>query len=80
MAVMDIAIEIGTSFTSIYLSGSGVVLREPTVVAFIGENENKKLLAAGVKAVQMQGRAPEKPRWYALSATATSLTRTPASF
>lgn len=60
MAVMDIAIEIGTSFTSIYLSGSGVVLREPTVVAFIGENENKKLLAAGVKAVQMQGRAPEK--------------------
>ena len=37
-----------------------MVLREPTVVAFIGENENKKLLAAGVKAVQMQGRAPEK--------------------
>lgn len=42
MAVMDIAIEIGTSFTSIYLSGSGVVLREPTVVAFVGENEKQK--------------------------------------
>ena len=60
MASMDIAIEIGTSFTSIYMSGSGLVLREPSVVAFIGDSENKKLLAVGSKAVQMQGRAPEK--------------------
>ena len=36
MAVMDIAIEIGTSFTSMCLSGSGVVLGEPTAVAFEG--------------------------------------------
>lgn len=60
MATMDIAIEIGTSFTSIYLSGAGIVLSEPTVVAHVTENGKKKVLAVGEKAVQMQGRAPEK--------------------
>ncbi len=60
MASMNLAIEIGTSFTSIYLSGAGIVLREPTVVAFVGERGKKKVLAVGTKAVQMQGRAPEK--------------------
>ena len=37
MATMDIAIEIGTTFTSIYVSGEGVVLREPSVVAYYGD-------------------------------------------
>lgn len=62
MAVMDIAVEAGTSFTTIYLSGAGVVLREPSVVAFVGDDDKKKVLAAGYKAVAMQGSAPEKTR------------------
>lgn len=36
------------------MSGLRIVLREPSVVAFIGDSENKKLLAVGSKAVQMR--------------------------
>ncbi len=60
MAVMEIAVEIGTSYTSIYYLGAGVVLREPTVVAYIGEGSNKKLFASGEAAVKMKGKTPEK--------------------
>lgn len=60
MAIMDVAIEIGTSFTSVYLSGAGVVLREPTAVAFVGDGENRKLLAVGEDAIKMKGTAPDR--------------------
>lgn len=60
MAVYDIAIEIGTSYTSIYMAGSGLVLREPTVIAFVGDDDKKSVLAVGYKADKMRGRVPEK--------------------
>ena len=60
MAVMDVAIKIGTSFTSIYLSGAGVVLHEPTVVSFVGEGEKKKVIAVGTEAKRMKGSAPDR--------------------
>lgn len=60
MAIMDVAIEIGTSYTSIYLSGAGVVLREPTAIAFIGDGEDRKVLAVGEKAMEMKGSAPDR--------------------
>ena len=41
MAAMEIAVEIGTSYTSVYLSGQGIVLREPTVVAFMNDGGRK---------------------------------------
>lgn len=56
MATMDIAIEIGTTFTSIYVSGEGVVLREPSVVAYYGDD--KKLLAVGRDAWEKKGKTP----------------------
>lgn len=58
--IMDVAIELGTSYTSLYLSGAGLVLREPSVVAFVGDKDAAKLLAVGEDAVAMQGRTPDK--------------------
>lgn len=60
MASLNVAIEIGTSFVTIYASGAGVVLREPTVIAFVGDGEDRKVLAVGARAVRMQGKAPER--------------------
>ncbi len=60
MATMNIAIEIGTSFTSIYLEGAGVVLREPTVVAYQGEGDKREVFAVGNKAIKLQGKTPDK--------------------
>ena len=60
MATMEIAVEIGTSYTSIYLSGSGLVLREPTVVAYTGAGERRKVRAVGNKAIEMLGKTPER--------------------
>ncbi len=57
MAAMDVAIEIGTTFTSIYLSGEGVVLREPSVVAYYGND--RKLLAVGKDAWEKKGKTPD---------------------
>ena len=53
MATMNIAIEIGTSHTSVYLESAGVVLREPTAVAYVGDGENKNIVAVGEKAMRM---------------------------
>ncbi len=60
MATMNVAIEIGTSFTSIYLEGAGVVLREPTVVAYQIEGEKREVFAVGNKAIKLQGKTPGK--------------------
>lgn len=60
MASMEIAIEIGTSYTSIYLSGQGIVLREPTIVAFLGDPKQKRVRAVGNQAMEMLGKTPDK--------------------
>ena len=60
MAVLEIAVEIGTSYTSIFLSGNGIVLREPTVIAFVGDPKQKMIRAVGHAAYEMLGKAPEK--------------------
>lgn len=60
MAVLEIAIEIGTSYTSIYLSGSGIVLRERTTIAFLGEPKLGKIKAVGDSAFDMLGKTPER--------------------
>ena len=60
MAVMEIAVEIGTGFTSIYLPGNGIVLREPTVIAFLGDPRAKRVQAVGVQAEKMIGKTPER--------------------
>lgn len=56
----DMAIDLGTANTLIYVKGRGIVLNEPSVVA-VAENRllgRKEILAVGTEAKQMFGRTP----------------------
>ncbi|MBI3015362.1 MAG: rod shape-determining protein [Candidatus Tectomicrobia bacterium] len=52
----DMAIDLGTANTLVYLRGKGIVLREPSVVAV--HSETKQVLAVGTEAKKMLGRTP----------------------
>lgn len=52
----DIAIDLGTANTLIYVEGRGIVLNEPTVIAL--NRENGQVLAMGQEASRMIGRTP----------------------
>ncbi len=57
----DIAIDLGTANTLIYMQGKGIVLDEPSVVALHqqgGPNGKKTILAVGAEAKKMLGRTP----------------------
>lgn len=55
----DLAIDLGTANTCVYLKGKGLVLREPSVVAVKKDNRgNKVVLAVGHDAKRMLGRVP----------------------
>ena len=56
----DMAIDLGTANTLVYVKGEGVVLNEPSVVAKIEEDGKTKVLAVGDEAKQMLGRTPGK--------------------
>jgi rod shape-determining protein MreB len=51
-----VAIDLGTANTLVYVAGEGIVLNEPTVVAY--SLENKRILAIGEEAREMLGRTP----------------------
>jgi len=56
----DLAIDLGTANTLVYMKGKGIVLNEPSVVAVENGNGNgKKVLAVGKEAKLMLGRTPE---------------------
>ena len=50
----DIAIDLGTANTLIYMKGKGIVLNEPSIVAY--DTTTKKLIATGREAQAMLGR------------------------
>ncbi|HIE41676.1 MAG TPA: rod shape-determining protein [Nitrospinaceae bacterium] len=52
----DLAIDLGTANTLVYVKGQGIVLREPSVVAI--NTNTKEVQAVGEAAKQMLGRAP----------------------
>jgi len=54
--VSDLGIDLGTSNILIYQKGSGIILREPTVVAI--DYDSRELLAVGEEAYRMIGRTP----------------------
>ncbi len=55
----DLAIDLGTANTCVYVKGKGIVLREPSVVAVKRDNRgNNKVLAVGSEAKRMLGRTP----------------------
>ena len=51
-----VGIDLGTANTLVYVEKEGIVLNEPTVVAY--SLENKRILAVGDDAKQMLGRTP----------------------
>ena len=52
--VNDIAVDLGTANTLIYVKGEGIVLNEPSVVAV--ERGNRKIMGIGLEAKRMLGR------------------------
>ena len=55
----DLAIDLGTANTLVYVKGKGIVLSEPSVVAVRSDNKGyKKVLAVGKEAKMMLGRTP----------------------
>ena len=54
----DMAIDLGTANTLVYVKGRGIVLNEPSVVAIVEVKGKKNVLAVGEEAKQMLGRTP----------------------
>jgi rod shape-determining protein MreB len=55
----DLAIDLGTANTLIYVKGEGIVCNEPSVVAVQKEHRgDRKVLAVGAEAKKMVGRTP----------------------
>ncbi len=52
----DLAIDLGTATTLVYVSGEGIVINEPSVVAV--EKKTQKMMAVGIEAKRMLGRTP----------------------
>jgi rod shape-determining protein MreB len=54
----DLAIDLGTASTLIYVKGKGIVSNEPSVVAVRKDGRGKKVLAVGKEAKAMLGKTP----------------------
>ena len=55
----DMAIDLGTANTVVYVRGQGIVLNEPSVVAIETVNGVKKVKAVGNDAKMMMGKTPD---------------------
>jgi rod shape-determining protein MreB len=53
----DVAIDLGTATTLVYVKGRGILLNEPSVVAI--DNRSQKTIAVGREAKRMLGRTPD---------------------
>ena len=58
MMSADMAIDLGTANTLVYVKGRGIVLAEPSVVAIADVRGKKQVLAVGEEAKGMLGRTP----------------------
>ena len=56
MLSMDIGIDLGTASILVYIKGKGIVLKEPTVVAY--DRDSQEIVAIGEEARKMIGRTP----------------------
>ncbi len=54
----DMAMDLGTANTLVYVRGRGIVLNEPSVVATVTNRGRKQVLAVGDEAKMMLGRTP----------------------
>lgn len=55
----DVAIDLGTSNTRVFVRGRGIVVEEPSVVAVERSGGGSRVLAIGAEAKRMLGRTPE---------------------
>ena len=53
----DMAVDLGTANTLVYVRGRGVMLNEPSVVAL--NAQTREILAVGAEAKKMIGRTPD---------------------
>ncbi len=58
MMSADMAIDLGTANTLVYVKSRGIVLNEPSVVAIVSVRGKKQVLAVGDEAKMMLGRTP----------------------
>jgi rod shape-determining protein MreB and related proteins len=58
MLSSDMAIDLGTANTLVYVKGRGIVLNEPSVVAIMNKGGKKQVLEVGNAAKMMLGRTP----------------------
>ncbi|MDD3337925.1 MAG: rod shape-determining protein [Lachnospiraceae bacterium] len=56
MAASDMGIDLGTTNILVYVKGKGIVIKEPSVVAY--DKDNDRIKAYGEEARQMIGRTP----------------------
>ena len=54
----DIAIDLGTANTLIYVKGKGIVVNEPSIVAV--SKQDRQIVAIGREAREMLGRTPDE--------------------
>ncbi len=54
----DMAIDLGTANTLVYVKGRGIILNEPSVVAIMTKGGKSQVLAVGNEAKMMLGRTP----------------------
>ncbi|OQX25030.1 MAG: rod shape-determining protein [Desulfobacteraceae bacterium IS3] len=54
----DMAIDLGTANTLVYIKRKGIVLNEPSVVALRTDTPTKQVLAVGIDAKKMLGKVP----------------------
>ena len=59
MLSTDMAIDLGTANTLVYVKGQGVKLDEPSVVAYMTQGGRKIVYAVGAQAKAMLGKTPE---------------------
>jgi rod shape-determining protein MreB and related proteins len=56
----DLAIDLGTANTLVYIRGKGIVLREPSIV--VVDDRNGRIQAVGSEAKEMLGKTPANIR------------------
>jgi len=60
--IFKVGIDLGTANTNVYLPGKGVVITEPTVVAY--DEGSQKIIAVGKEAKEMIGKTPREIKIY----------------
>lgn len=56
----ELAVSLGTSYTSVFIPGNGIVLSEPSVIVYNGDPSQRRVRAAGKDAASMEGRAGDR--------------------